>query len=167
MPRSVGDDVTGHRPVVDPDVDLHDPNQREETVPREWDLLLAIAAGAASGALARYALEVALPHAGDGFPWSTLLINVTGCLAIGVLMVIVLERAPRRLLRPFVGTGVLGGYTTYSTFAIDVERLLVDHRPAVAAAYVGLTLAACLIAVCAGTWLTRAVVVRLRDWVTA
>src|SRR4051794_22770193 len=103
--------------AVDPDVDLHVPAQRAELRPSPWPVLGAISAGGACGALARYAVAEAWPHAAGGFPVSTLLVNVSGCLLIGVLMVVVTEVAPeRRLLRPFAGVGVLGGYTTFSTY---------------------------------------------------
>ena len=61
-----------------------------------------------------------MPHAADGRPWSTLLVNVLGCLLIGVLMVLVTERFHAHpLARPLLGVGVLGGYTTFSTYAVD------------------------------------------------
>lgn len=136
--------------VVDPDVDLHDPSQRRETRPRHWDLVLATSAGGVLGAEARYGLGQLVPHHGAQFPWSTVVINATGCAAIGALMVILLElTSPHRLARPFLGVGVLGGFTTYSTFAVDVERLVLAHRPLVALGYVAVTLAACG----AGVWL--------------
>jgi CrcB protein len=112
------------------------------------DILLAIAAGGALGAAARWGLAYSLPHARDEFPWSTLLANVAGCFAIGVLMVIVVERRPdSRLVRPFFGTGLLAGFTTFSTYAVDTRNLLATGRPALAAAYVLGTLALGLLAV--------------------
>jgi CrcB protein len=69
---------------------------------------------------------------------------------IGVFMVLVTEaRTVHRLVRPFFGTGVLGGYTTFSTYAVDIQRLLDDGRPATAFAY----LAATLLAAVAAVWL--------------
>lgn len=134
--------------VVDPDVDVHSGRQRRESRPRQWDLLLAISAGGVAGAEARYAVGLAVPNHAQDFPWSTVLVNTTGCLLIGALMVILLElTSPHRLARPFLGVGVLGGYTTYSTFAVDVQRLVVSHRPLVALAYVTVTVACCAAAV--------------------
>lgn len=120
------------------------------------DVLVAIALGGALGAEARYGIGVALPHAAAAFPWSTLLINASGCFLIGVLMVLITEvgSAPR-LLRPFLGVGVLGGFTTFSTYAVDTSRLLLAGRPAVALAYLAGTLAAAMAAVWVGANATR------------
>lgn len=104
----------------------------------------AVSAGGVLGAEARYGLTVLLPHDGSQFPWSTLLINLTGSMLIGVLMgTVLVMRAPHRLLRPFLGVGVLGGYTTYSSFAVDVQRLLAGHRPLLALGYLVSTVLGC------------------------
>ena len=117
--------------------------------------LLAIAAGGIAGAEARYGLTRALPHRTGQFPWSTLLINLTGSLLIGVLMAwLGRQRTPHPLLRPYLGVGVLGGYTTYSAFALDVQQLLHAHRPAVALGYLAATVLGCAAAV----WLAAALV---------
>ncbi|MFL6161990.1 MAG: fluoride efflux transporter FluC [Jatrophihabitantaceae bacterium] len=116
--------------------------------------LVAIAVGGILGAEARYVLTLALPHSRGQFPWSTLLINLTGSLLIGVLMVVLYQlRAPHRLLRPFLGIGLLGGYTTYSAFAVDVQQLLLAHRPLLALGYLTATVLGCAGAV----WLAVAV----------
>jgi CrcB protein len=107
-------------------------------------LLASIATGGILGAEARYGLSLALPHRDGQFPWSTLVINLTGCLLIGVLMTVLLGMlAPHRLLRPFLGVGILGGYTTYSGFAVETQRLVLQHRPLVAVAYAASTVLAC------------------------
>jgi CrcB protein len=85
---------------------------------------LLAALGGALGALARWAVATALPASPGGWPWATLLVNLTGCLLIGVLLAVLLARFPTSTrLRPFLAVGVLGGYTTFSTFAVDVVRL--------------------------------------------
>lgn len=112
--------------------------------------LAAVSAGGAAGALARYVLGLAFPHATGEFPWATFAVNVTGCLLIGALVVLVTEwRQAHPLVRPLLGTGVLGGYTTFSTYAVDAHQMLGAGRPAAAAAYVVGTLGAAL----AATWL--------------
>jgi CrcB protein len=155
-PDDVGFSARGGR-VVDSDVDLHDPAQEQETRPRQWDLLLAISAGGVLGALARYGVAEAIPPGAGAFPWSTLLVNATGSLLIGVLMVVVLDlTSQHRLVRPFLGAGVLGGYTTYSTFAVDAQRLVLAHEPLLALGYVAATVVTCTAAVWAGMLLTHA-----------
>jgi CrcB protein len=137
---------------VDPDVTGADvpsaPGRAVRLLHGRRDILSVIAAGGALGAAARYGMAQALPHAAGEFPWSTLLTNVAGCFAIGVLMVIVVERlSSSRLVRPFFGTGLLGGFTTFSTYAVDTRALLAAGRPAVAAAYLIGTLVLGLVAV--------------------
>lgn len=121
-----------------------------------WDVLATISLGGILGSLARYGLATAFPHNSAGFPWATFVTNVVGCLLIGVLMVLVADVWPgRRLLRPFVGVGVLGGFTTFSTYAVDVWQLLDAGAMATAFAYLAATLIAALLAVYAGTIGTR------------
>jgi CrcB protein len=128
----------------------------EATIRRVLPVLGAIAAGGVLGAMARYGLAQLLPHELGQVPWATFATNVSGCLAIGVLLVVITElRAVHRLARPFLGTGVLGGYTTFSTYAVETERLLADH-PVLALGYLFGTAAAALLAVQGGVVLTRA-----------
>lgn len=102
---------------------------------------LAVAAGAALGATARWWLSEVL--AGDGFPWATLIVNVLGCAAIG-FVAIRLERGT--LWWYFTATGLLGGLTTASAFAAETRQLVDDGRPAAAALYVIASVAGGLVA---------------------
>lgn len=121
-------------------------------------VLAAVAAGGVLGAEARYGIGVAWPHPPTAFPWPTLLVNSSGCLLIGVLMVVITERARTHpLVRPFLGVGVLGGYTTFSTFAVDVVTLARVGHPVAAGAYLVATPLAALVAVAAGVRGARAV----------
>jgi len=120
----------------------------------------AIAAGGALGAVARHGVGVALPNSPGEWPWSTLLANVSGCLLIGVLVVLADAWVTHRLLRPFLGVGVLGGYTTFSAFAVETIDLAGAGRPALALAYVTVTAVAALVAVRLGIGLTRVLVAR-------
>ena len=116
----------------------------------------AVAAGGALGALARYGLLLAWPTRPGAFPWGTFAINVAGCFAIGVLMVVVTELRPAHpLVRPFLGTGVLGGFTTFSTYAEEIRALLRPEWMATAVLYLAGTLVAALAATVAGMRLTR------------
>lgn len=112
--------------------------------------VLAVAAGGVLGALARWAVGLALPG-----PPGTFLINVVGCFAIGVALTVLIARGAHPLLRPFLATGVLGGFTTFSTYAVDAQRLLLEGRIGLGAAYLVGTLAAALVATWAGMWAGR------------
>jgi fluoride exporter len=117
-------------------------------------VLAAVAAGGALGALARWAVGLALPvHPGTP-PWPTLGINVLGCLLIGLLLGVLARRPAHPLLRPFAGTGVLGGFTTFSGYAVDGLDL-VRHAPGAALAYLAGTLAGALLATALGLALGR------------
>ncbi|MFA6298135.1 MAG: CrcB family protein [Nocardioides sp.] len=123
------------------------------------DLLLVIAAGGALGSLGRWAVSQAVPSAPWRIPWGTWVENVSGGLALGLLMVFVLEVwPPRRYLRPFLGVGVLGGYTTFSTYMLDTRALLADGHAAAAFGYLFGTLITGLLAVAAGVLLARVLV---------
>jgi len=127
------------------------------TRPQVWDVTLAIALGGTLGAIARYGVSTKWPHAPGAFPWSTFAINVTGCLLIGVLMVVLTEVAghPHRLARPFLGIGVLGGFTTFSTYTADAQRLIADGHTLSALVYLLGTVAAALVAVQIGVVAAR------------
>jgi CrcB protein len=119
-------------------------------------VLAVIAAGGVTGALGRYALVRAWPAPAAGFPWATFAINVLGCLLIGVLIVLISEVwAAHRLVRPFLGTGLLGGFTTFSGYADQSRAMLAAGRLAVAFGYLGGTLGAALVAVQLGVVATR------------
>lgn len=145
------------RAPVDPDIDLHVPGQRFEWT-RHRFVLPAIALGGMLGASTRYAAGRAWPTPDDAVPWTTLGVNAMGCLLIGALMVAVVEvGGAHPLLRPFVGVGVLGGFTTFSTYAVDVVALVDAGRPGVALGYWAGTLVVALLAVVLGVVAARAV----------
>ncbi|MFD1813317.1 fluoride efflux transporter CrcB [Rhodococcus gannanensis] len=122
-------------------------------------VVAAVAVGGALGALARYGVARMIPAAPDTFPWATFTVNVLGCLLIGILLVLVTEAwTAHFLLRPFLGVGVLGGFTTFSTYAVEIVGLTDEGRPVLAFTYLAGTLVAALAAVVAGVWFTRAAV---------
>jgi CrcB protein len=126
---------------------------------RRRKVLAAIAAGGAIGAVARYALALALPTHSGRFPWGTFTTNVSGCAVLGLLVVVLEARFPaNRYLRPFLATGVLGAYTTFSTYAVDADLLVRDGHPGIAAAYIVGSVVAGLIAVWIGIVAGRAIV---------
>jgi CrcB protein len=114
-------------------------------------LAVAVAVGGALGSAARYGLAQAWPTPPHGFPWSTFLTNVTGCLAIGLLLGVRRTRS----VRAFAATGVLGGFTTFSTFAVEGAGLWRADRPWLAVSYVAGTLAGALGAAWLGATMIR------------
>lgn len=121
---------------IDSDVDLRVAEERAE-FRNKVRIIAAVSIGGMIGALARYELAQAWPTPSGGFPSSTFTINVTGCLVLGTLMSIVVGRERvHPLVRPFVGTGVLGGYTTFSTYAVETNTLLQHHHPLLGLIYV-------------------------------
>ncbi|MFF3782993.1 fluoride efflux transporter CrcB [Streptomyces sp. NPDC001933] len=122
----------------------------------QGSVVAVVALGGAIGASARYGAALLWPTAPDGFPWTTLVVNAVGCAVIGVFMVVISEAwTAHRLVRPFFGTGVLGGFTTFSTYAVDIQRLLDGGRLRAGLGYLGLTLFAALAAVWSAVWATR------------
>ena len=121
-------------------------------------MLAAIAAGGALGAPARYGVAQLIHVAPGTFPWATFWTNVSGSLALGLVLGLLLEHfPPTRYLRPFVATGFLGAYTTFSTFAVESDLLVKDGHVAIAIAYAAGSLVAGFAAVYCGLRAARAV----------
>lgn len=142
--------------------------QQEHVVPIDPDLplqplarldpraVVAVALGGALGAPARYGISQLVPTAKDAFPWATFWTNVSGAFALGFILIWLIDRyPPSTYLRPFLATGFLGAYTTFSTFAVDADLLVKDGRPGLAVLYVIASLTAGLLAVWAGIGLGR------------
>ncbi len=120
-------------------------------------ILLSVALGGAVGASARYLLGglVGTWMAG-GFPWATLVVNVLGSLILGVFIEIsALAWSPSAALRAFIAVGVLGGFTTFSAFSMDVVLLAERGRLEWAALYALASLTVAIGALVAGLRLTR------------
>ncbi|MCT9621038.1 CrcB family protein [Curtobacterium sp. C2H10] len=118
-----------------------------------WSMLGVVALGGAIGTGVRALLAEVFPaHA--GISWAIFAINVVGAFCLGLLLEALAHRGPdvgrRRGLRLFVGTGILGGFTTYSTLADDTAQLLDVGRWGAGSGYALLTVAAGLLAVVAG-----------------
>jgi CrcB protein len=100
------------------------------------DVLAAIAVGGVLGATARFELAQALPTSSGTFPWATFWTNMSGSLALGFLLVMLLEHGPtHRLLRPFLATGILGAFTTMSTYLVETAVLIKDGHATVGVTY--------------------------------
>lgn len=118
---------------------------------------LAVAGGGVIGALARYGVNVLLAPVSVGrFPFATLSVNVLGCALIGVLHVLIVERAQLSpLWREFLMIGVLGAFTTFSSFTLDSVGLWQNHQPLLAAFNVALNVVLCLAATASAIALMR------------
>lgn len=118
-----------------------------------WRSVLLVFAGGTIGTAVRYLLSTAVPSAG-GIPLTILAINVTGAFVLGWLLEALALRGPdagrRRDLRLFAGTGILGGYTTYSSFAVDTDGLFAAHDPLGGIGYAVATIAIGALASVAG-----------------
>ncbi len=121
--------------------------------------LVAVGVGGMVGAVGRYLVSGWVHRwAGVGFPWGTLAVNVAGCLALGALMGLVEARvAISPAWRVFLGLGVLGSFTTFSSFGYETVELLRGGEPALALANAAGSLVLGLAAVVAGAVLARAI----------
>lgn len=115
-----------------------------------------VAVGGIVGTAARYEVALAIADRRGAFPLSTFVINVTGSFVLGVLLTLLVARwRPHEYVRPLLATGLIGAYTTWSTFMVDADDLIKAGHPGTAAAYVVASLAAGLGAVYAGMLLGR------------
>lgn len=144
------------------DVRTGEPRSRRRRAPRTHGrLYVAIFAGGVVGALARAGLVKALPWDGHGWPWATFLVNVGGTLLLGYFATRLQERLPPSTFRrPLLGTGFCGALTTFSTFQIELLRLVHNGAAGTAVPYAAASVGAGLIGVYLATALTRRV--RLR-----
>ena len=120
-------------------------------------VVIAVSIGGALGAASRYLLDGALERRIESvLPWSTFVVNVTGCLAVGFLVAAIVDRhrAPH-WLRIGAIVGFCGGFTTFSTFAQEALDLVEARDIALALLYAGLSVVVCVAAVLAGTALGR------------
>lgn len=120
-------------------------------------MVLAVALGGALGAVARYGLnEAAIRLFGVAFPWGTLAVNVVGSVTMGVLIeLMALVWSPGPEVRAFLVVGVLGAFTTFSTFSLDAVVLAQRGEAWAAAAYVAASLVLCIGGLIAGLRLAR------------
>ena len=123
----------------------------------QFQVLLAVALGGALGSLARYFVAGAVQSAAwSGFPWGIFVVNISG----GFLMGVIVELSALKLsltpeVRAFLTVGILGGYTTFSTFALDSALLIQRGQWASAAAYMAGSAVLSVVALFTGLWLVR------------
>jgi CrcB protein len=114
-------------------------------------MVLAVAAGAGLGAIARYLVDITVQRrTAATWPAGTFVVNVTGSLALGILVGVGLRHGLGDPVRAVIGTGVIGGYTTFSTFAHDSVRLIDDRSTRHAAMHMATNLVAGLAAATVG-----------------
>jgi len=122
-------------------------------------LLAMVGLGGAIGSMARYVLASWFqPASWNGFPYGIFIVNVTGGLIMGIFteaMALKFNVSPE--MRAFLTTGVLGGYTTFSTFSLEAGMLIERHAYGQAAAYIAGSALLSVIALFVGFWLVRAV----------
>lgn len=120
---------------------------------------LLVALGGGLGAALRHLTNLAaLRLMGPGFPFGTLAVNIIGCFAMGVLAEILARRfGASAEWRLFLATGILGGYTTFSAFSLDVATLWMRGAMAAALGYVAASVLVSILALCAGLALGRLV----------
>ncbi len=122
-------------------------------------LLALVMVGGAVGTAARWQLSQAFPAEPGQWPWATFTINVVGSLLLGLLLETLLRSSPdsgwRRGIRVGIGTGLLGGFTTYSTFIVETDRLIATGHPWVGATYAVVSILVGVLAALAGIALAR------------
>jgi CrcB protein len=145
----------GARLPIDPDLERN----------RQPDVLAAIALGGFIGTVGRYELGLAWKPPAGGFPWATFTINTSGALLLGLILTLVLERlGPTRYVRAFFCVGVLGAWTTMSTFAVESDLLIKDGHLTTALAYAAATVCIGLAATWLGTVIARKFDVNRLAW---
>ncbi len=122
-----------------------------------WGVWAAIGVGGAIGAMARHAVNKAtLAAFGPAFPWGTLTVNIVGSLCLGVVAALLAARPGEgAILRGFLAIGVLGAFTTFSTFAMDAVTLFRERSVWLAGAYVAGSATCSIFAFVAGWAITR------------
>jgi CrcB protein len=122
-------------------------------------MFLYAALGGAIGAAARYGVNVTTPKlVGHGFPWSTMIVNITGSFIMGLLIsLMALAWSTSQEMRVFLATGILGGFTTFSAFSLDFVTLYERKEYGLAFGYAGGSVVLSLLAVFAGLYLARTV----------
>lgn len=119
--------------------------------------LLLVALGGALGSMARYGATLGINRwASSPFPWGTLFVNIAGSFLIGLVMVWLLKAGEwRENARLLLVTGIMGGFTTFSSFSWETWKLLEDGRFGLASANILLSVAVCLLATIAGALLAK------------
>lgn len=125
------------------------------SMPTRLSAVVAVALGGAVGGSARYGIDLLVPSRATEFPAATFAVNVTGAFLLALLLVLVLEVwPPTRFVRPFLAVGLLGSFTTFSTWMVEFDQMLVDGATLLAVAYLAASVlagaAACVLGLVLG-----------------
>jgi CrcB protein len=137
------------------------------TTPARWpalrlDVVAVVFAGGCVGGWARYVATSGSAAPRGGFPWATFAVNVSGAFALALIIVIAAELAPSRYLRPLLGTGFCGAFTTFSSVVVAADQLFAHHHSRTAVAYLSATVVAGLASSWFGLVLGRALTINRR-----
>lgn len=123
----------------------------------QWRDLALVAAGGAVGSALRYSVGKLMgPNADTQIPWHTFAVNVSGAFVLGLLITLAARNGWPSWWRPLVAVGVLGGYTTFSTFSLELVELALRGHAAAFAAYGSLSIISGIGGCLAGILLARA-----------
>lgn len=122
---------------------------------RLWIDMIFVAMGGAAGAAARHCAALGLQRWTPGFPWNTLLVNIVGCFAMGLLLGLGFTSRPNRV-QLGLGTGFIGALTTMSAFSLETVAMVERGERGLALVYVMATVALSLLAITAGAMVARA-----------
>jgi fluoride exporter len=117
--------------------------------------LILVFLGGGVGSVCRYAIGKALPPVGNGFPVGTLVVNLAGCVLVGLLFRFAPDMQGDTALRAALIVGFCGGFTTFSAFGLETASLLMTGRAGVAALYVTTSVVGCLLGTVAALGLKR------------
>lgn len=134
-----------------------DPDLPADATGTSAGVVAAVAAGGFIGALGRYELGLAWPTPAGRVPWATFTINTSGAFLLGLVLTMLVRRGRHNhLFRPFFCVGVLGAWTTMSTFAVEADLLVRAHRISTASVYTAITvvvgIAVAAVGVVIGRW---------------
>jgi fluoride exporter len=122
-----------------------------------FNLLLVVVGGGIGAGVRHLANIGAMRLVGPNYPWGTMAINIAGSFAMGLLIAVLMRRGGSNELRLFIATGVLGGFTTFSTFSLDFATLWERGATLPALGYALASVIGAIIALFLGLWLARTV----------
>jgi fluoride exporter len=152
---------------IDPDLDGPDAAARAGSSPfgpmrpssrlrLRWDVVAVVFAGGCLGGWARYGITSTWPTRNGRFPWATFDVNVAGAFVLAVVVVVAADVVSSRYLRPLLGTGFCGAFTTFSAIVVTTDQLFAHHHRRTAVTYLAASIVAGLAAASFGLIVARA-----------